>query len=107
MFTDIYHRNCPSVQNDYIDLKINFFNSEIVNKIAFLRVNIYKFDNAKSKNARTFILEEFYEVKPSNFIRLSNDLSEGKYEIIYGFMLNSDLAKKYPAFHFKKCILKK
>jgi hypothetical protein len=103
-----FSSNCPSIDNDFIDLTFNFFNAEILNEIAFLRLNIYRFDNINSKDAGTFVLEDFYEVKPKdNLIRISNDLGKGKYEIVYGFIFKDDLTKEYPTFYFKKCIITK
>ncbi len=103
-----FSSDCPNLNNDFLEIKINFFNTAIVKDIAFLRVNIYRFDNYNSTEARTFVLEEYYEVKPSNnFIKISNDFSKGKYEIVYGFIFKDDLTKKYPTFYFKKCIVKK
>ncbi|HUX55270.1 MAG TPA: hypothetical protein VMV56_12700 [Williamwhitmania sp.] len=103
-----FSSNCPSLDKDFLDINFNFFNTAILSEIAYLRVNIYRFDNNESKEARTSILEEFYEVKPSdNFIRISNDFAKGKYEIIYGFLFKDDLAKEYPAFYFKKCVVTK
>jgi len=103
-----FSSDCPNFSEDYLDIQINFFNPLIVKDIAYLRVNIYRFDNYKSNEAGTFILEEFYEVKPSdNFIRISNDFAKGKYEVIYGFILKDELKKEYPSFNFKKCIVTK
>lgn len=103
-----FSSDCPDLNKDFLDININFFNTAIVEEIAYLRVNIYLFDNYASNEARTFVLEEFYEVKPTNnFIRISNDFSKGKYEIIYGFIFKDELTKEYPKFNFKKCIVKK
>ena len=100
--------DCPNLDNKYLDIKINFINPNIINDIAFLRVNIYKFDNINSSEARTFILEEVFEVKPKdNIIRISNDFGKGKYEILYGFVFKDELTKTYPLFNFKKCIVVK
>lgn len=98
--------DCPSLNTDFLDIKINFFNNEIVKDIAYLRVNIYRFENLNSTDARKFVLEELYEVKPTdNFIRISNDFSKGKYEILYGFIFKKELNKDYPSFNFKRCIV--
>ena len=57
--------------------------------------------------AQSFI-EELYEVKQqNNIIKISNDFSKGKYEILYGFIFKDELTKKYPTFNFKRCILTK
>jgi hypothetical protein len=99
---------CPDLNNEYLDIKINFINPSITRDIAFLRVNIYRFDKLNSNEARTYVLEELYEVKPEdNIIRISNDFSKGKYEILYGFVFKNDLTKTYPSFNFKKCIVTK
>lgn len=100
--------DCPSLDNDYLDIKINFINPSIIKDIAYLRVNIYKFDNVNSTEAKTYVLEELYEVKPeNNFIRISNDFSKGKYEILYGFVFKDELTKPYPLFNLRKCIVTK
>src|SRR5690606_5334227 len=100
--------DCPSLDKEHLDIKIDFINPTIVKDIAYLRVNIYRFDNVNSKEARTYILEELYEVKPeNNVIRLSNDFSKGKYEILYGFVFKDELSKTYPSFNFRRCIVTK
>lgn len=96
---------CPSLNSKFIDINFVFFNPLIIKEIAFVKVNIYKFEEINDKEARNFVLEEFYEPKINNFIRINNDLEKGKYEIIYGFMLKSNLNKEFPVFYFKKCIL--
>lgn len=100
--------DCPLLDNEYLDIKLNFFNPDITKEIAFLRMNIYRFDNPSSNEARTYILEELFEVKSNeNLIRISNDFSKGKYEILYGFVFKGELTKTYPTFNFKKCIVTK
>lgn len=100
--------DCPSLNNEHLDVKINFINPSIVKDIAYLRVNIYKFDNSNSTEARTYVLEELFEVKPEdNIIRISNDFSKGKYEILYGFVFKDELTKTYPSFNFRRCTLTK
>lgn len=99
---------CPDLNNDFLEIKLDFFNPAIIKDIAYLRINIYRFDNKNSNEARTIILEELYEVKQqNNIIRISNDFSEGKYEFLYGFIFKDELMKKYPSFNFKKCIVMK
>jgi hypothetical protein len=99
---------CPDLNKNFLDLNIDFLNPSITKDIAYLRVNIYKFDDPNKDEARTYILEDFYEVKSeSNLIRIDNDFSNGKYEIIFGFMFKSDLKQQYPKFYFKKCIVLK
>lgn len=100
--------DCPSLDKEYLDIKIDFINPSIIKDIAYLRVNIYRFDNVNSNEARTYVLEELYEVKPeNNLIRISNDFSKGKYEILYGFVFKDELTKPYPTFNFRKCIVTK
>jgi len=100
--------DCPSLDNEYIDIKIKFINPSIVKDIAYLRINIYKLDNINSTETRTYILEELFEVKSEdNVIRISNDFAKGKYEILYGFMFKNQLTNTYPSFHFRKCIVTK
>jgi len=100
--------DCPTLDNEHLDIKINFINPSIVKDIAYLRVNIYRFDNLNSTEARTYVLEELFEVKPdNNVIRISNDFSKGKYEILYGFVFKDELTKTYPSFNFRKCIVTK
>jgi hypothetical protein len=100
--------DCPSLEKDHLDIKIDFINSHIVKDIAYLRINIYRFDNVNYNEARIYVLEELYEVKPeNNLIRISNDFSKGKYEILYGFVFRDELKKAYPSFNFRKCIVTK
>lgn len=101
-----FSSDCPDLISKFIDIKFNFLYPEITKDIAYLRLNIYKFDNVNSKESRTYISEDFYEVKhDNNFIRINNDLSNGKYEIMYGFMFKKDLNEKYPKFYFKRCVI--
>jgi hypothetical protein len=103
-----FNSGCPDLNKNFIDLRINFLNPSITKDIAFLRVNIYRFDDPKKEEARTYILEDFYEVKnENNVVRIANDFAKGKYELIYGFMFKSDLKEQYPRFYFKKCIVSK
>lgn len=98
--------DCPSLDKEHLDIKIDFINPRVIKDIAYLRVNIYKFDNVNSVEARTYVIEELYEVKSdNNVIRISNDFSKGKYEILYGFVFKEELSKTYPSFNFKKCIV--
>jgi len=100
--------NCPKFDTNFIDIDIDFLNPEITKEIAFLRVNIYRFENLESESSRHFVLEDFYEVKPQkNYIRIYNDFPKGKYELMYGFVFKSDLNKEFPIFYFKKCIVVK
>lgn len=100
--------DCPSLDNEHLDIKINFINPIIVKDIAYLKVNIFRFDNVNSTEARTYVFEELYEVKAeNNVIRISNDFSKGKYEILYGFVFKDELTKTYPSFNFRKCIVMK
>lgn len=100
--------DCPDLNLKYIDLKFAFLNPAITKEIAYLRVNIYRFDNINSKDARTYVIEDFYEVKSNdNLIRINNDLAPGKYEIMFGFMFKNDLNDKYPKFYYKKCVVTK
>ncbi len=100
--------DCPDLNKKFIDLKIDFLNPSIAKDIAYLRVNIYRFDDSRKEEARTYILEDFYQVKnENNIIRITNDFADGKYEIIYGFMFKNDLKEQYPRFYFNKCIVTK
>lgn len=100
--------DCPDFNSDFLELKLDFFNPSIIEDIAYLRVNIYRINNKDSKEVRTYILEELYEVRQqNNIIRISNDFSKGKYEILYGFIFKDEILKKYPSFNFKKCIVTK
>lgn len=96
---------CPNIQDsEYIDFVIEFFNKSMMNEIAFLRVNIYRINEQKGERNFTYVLSEFYQVKQSdNFIRIENNLTNGKYQIRVGFTLKKDIQNKYPTFYFKKC----
>ena len=98
--------DCPNINTKFIDLKMDFMNSDIVKDIAYLRVNIYRYKTVDAKESLTFVLNDFYEVKPTeNLIRISNDLSKGKFDIWYGFVFKSDVTKEYPRFFMKKCMV--
>ena len=100
--------DCPSLDKEFVDIKINFINPAITKEIAFLRVNVYRFDNLNSNEARTYVLEELFEIKSDeNLIRIGNDIGKGKYEILYGFVFKEELTKTYPKFNFKRCIVTK
>lgn len=98
--------DCPSINTKFIDLKIEFVNSNIIKDIAYLRVNIYKYTTVDTKESLAYVLNEYYEVKPrGNFIRISNDLSKGKFDILYGFVFKMDLTEQFPRFFMKKCVV--
>ena len=102
-----FESNCPSLSGKFLDINIDFFQEGVIDELAFLKVNIYKFDNYNSREARTFVLENYYEIRRNNIIRIANDFSAGKYEIVYGFMYKSDLNKEFPKYYSKTCILQK
>ena len=103
-----FSSDCPNLDSQHLDLHINFMNPLITKDIDFLRVNIYRFENRDDKEARTFVLEDFYEVRAeNNIIRINNDFGKGRYEIIYGFMFKNDLNTEYPTFYFKRCVVTK
>ncbi|WP_456422998.1 hypothetical protein [Lutibacter sp.] len=102
--------NCPDLNTvKFLDFKPEFFNPNILNEIAFFRLNIYRFENPSDKESRIYVLNEFFEPSKTNnnFIRIGNNLSKGKYEIIIGFTLKKDLNKEYPTFFMKRCVLTK
>jgi hypothetical protein len=100
--------DCPTFDKKFIDIKINFISQAITKEIAFLRINIYRFDDPNSIEAKTNVLEYFFEIKSGeNLIRISNDIGKGKYEILYGFVFKDELTKTYPTFNFKRCIVTK
>jgi hypothetical protein len=106
--TAYFDMDCPDLNSSkYVDFRIGFFNSTIINDIAFLKLYICKYSNDNSDNAMLQIMDEYYEVKNDNhnLIRLENNFSKGKYEISVGFILKKSLNDKYPNFHAKKCIL--
>lgn len=72
--------DCPELNSKYVDIEINFLNLSITKEIAYLRVEIDKFDDPMKNEARNLILDDFYEVKEANnFIRINNDFPKGKY----------------------------
>lgn len=98
---------CPNISAKFIDLKLEFISNDIVKDIAYLRVNIYKCKTVEAKESLTYVSSDYYEVKSTgNLIRISNDLSKGKFEILYGFVFKRDLTKEYPRFFMKKCVVK-
>lgn len=100
-----FSSDCPNLNSKYLDIVIDFLNPLLTKDIACLRVNIYQ---ENSTGVRTYILEEFYEVRDkSNLIRIDNDFEKGKYEIVYGFMFKNDFEKEFPSFYLKKCIVTK
>lgn len=99
--------DCPELTNNkFINFKLDFFNPEILKDIAFLRLNIYKFQNLSDKESRIYVMNEFFEIRKdnNNFIRIENNLGKGKYEIQIGFTFKSDIDKEYPTFYMKKCV---
>jgi len=99
--------DCPELSDSkYIDFDLNFFNPEFLKEIAFLRLNIYKYNNIEDRESRVYVMNEFYQVRESNdnFIRIENSLSKGKYEIMIGFYLKNNIEEEFPKFYFKRCI---
>lgn len=66
----------PSLQNEFLDFKINFFNTDIRKNIYCISVKI---DEVKN-NKMVMVLDENYNVMcPNNNIRIKNSLSKGIY----------------------------
>jgi hypothetical protein len=100
--------NCPNLNTDeFLDFKPDFFNPSFLKEIAFFRLNIYKYENLTDEESRSYVLNQFFEPYKTNtnFIRIENNLSKGKYEIFIGFTLKKDITKEYPTFYMKKCVL--
>jgi hypothetical protein len=103
-----FSAECPTLTSNYIDIRFNFINPLVIDNISCFRVNIYKFEYTNSSEALITVLEDFYEVKSiNNFIRIMNDFENGKYEILFGFILKNEIDSEYPTFYFKKCEIEK
>lgn len=94
---------CPPSKNDkgYSDFQLTFLSSEIFEDVFCLRFIIYKMVN---NDYSTNYFDELYEIRrDNNFIRVSDDLPKGKYELRIGIILKRDLDNEYPTFYFKRC----
>lgn len=79
----------PSLQEEFLDIKITFFNSDIINDIYCLSVKIDAIDN----NRLAVVLDQNYNVNGlDNYIRIANVLSKGTYKISVGFILKKKIA---------------
>lgn len=94
----------PSLQEEFLDIKITLFNSDIINDIYCLSVKIDAFEN----NRLVVVLDENYNVNGlDNYIRLANVLPKGTYKISVGFILKKDYKSEYPRFYQISKTLKK
>ena len=86
----------PSLQEEFLDIKITFFNSNIINDIYCLSVKIDAIDN----NRLVVVLDQNYNVNGlDNYIRIANVLSKGTYKISGVFILKKDCKSEYPRFY--------
>lgn len=96
---------CPNLKNKFIELKFEFISPKVIDEIAYLRLNIFKYDNNTSAVSK-YYSDNYYEIKKNdNYIKLNNDLEKGKYQIEYGFFFKKDLDKDYPVYYSKRCYL--
>lgn len=94
----------PSLQEEFLDVKINFFNSDIINDIYCLSVKIDAIEN----NRLIVVLDQNYNVNSlDNYIRIANVLPKGTYRISVGFILKRDCKSEYPRFYQISRTLKK
>lgn len=94
----------PSLQNEFLDIEITLFNSDIINDIYCLSVKIDAIEN----NRLTVVLDQNYNVNSiDNYIRIANVLPKGTYRISVGFILKRDCKSEYPRFYQISRTLKK
>lgn len=96
--------NIPSLQEEFIDIKITLFNSDIINGIFCLSVKIDAIDN----NRLVVVLDQNYYVNSlDNYIRIANVFPKGTYKISVGLILKKDYKSEYPRFYQISKTLKK
>lgn len=87
-----------SLQNDFLDIKMTFLNTDIANDIYCLSIKIDAIENDK----RLVVFDENYNVnvnRPDNHIRITNGFPKGTFRISVGFFLKRDLKSEYPRFY--------
>ena len=94
--TPFFIMNMSSLDNEFIDFELHFFDNKILSSIYCLNLKINRIDNKR----RVFVLDENYYVKENeNRIRIANTLSHGLYEFSVGFVLKKDKDSIYPAIY--------
>lgn len=85
-----------SLNNEYIDFELHFFDTRILSNIYCLNLEILRIDNGR----RTVVLNEnYYVTEKENRIRVANSLSQGLYEFSVGFVFNNDKDSVYPTIY--------
>jgi hypothetical protein len=105
--SSFFSLNCPDLNSStLLDFKFDFFNSAILQDIAFLRLTFNKYQPDDEKYPLHQFFSEYYEIKSTNenFIRIENNFPKGKYEIFIGFALKKDINAEFPTYYGKKFI---
>ncbi|HCW08854.1 MAG TPA: hypothetical protein DGG95_15975 [Cytophagales bacterium] len=93
--------NCPTDSiSDFIDLKLQFQDSTLVHKIACIYVDV--FEVKAQENLRLFD-QAYKPQKGINAIRLRNFLKKPNTRINIGYVLKSEIDKKYPHLELMSC----
>lgn len=93
-----FEAEISSLQNDFLDIKITFLNTDIANDIYCLSIKIDAIEN----NKRLVVFDENYNVnvnRPDNHIRITNGFPKGTFRVSVGFFLKRDLKSEYPRFY--------
>ena len=96
--------NISSLQNEYIDLELLFFDDSVLERIYCLSIKILRIEDGK----RICFLDENYTVGGmNNKIRMTNTLPKGKYEFGVGFIFKKDINDVYPeVYQLSKVLIK-
>jgi hypothetical protein len=96
---------CPQDKtSDYINLKLIFRDKELVGKISCLLVTVYGLEKSDKTKSLSYIFEQAYEAKQGlNIIRLKNYLKKSNVRLSVGYILKSEIDKKYPNFEKIDC----
>ena len=93
-----------SINEQPIEVKLSFLDESILCDVYCLILKIYKIEN----NKRIYYEEQYYNVNGlNNFIRIANELPEGKFEFSVGFVFKRDRLSEYPnIYQISKIVLK-
>ncbi|MFB9842506.1 hypothetical protein [Mucilaginibacter ginsenosidivorans] len=97
--------SCPKDRfSEYVDLKLEFLDNKIIDKIACIYLTVYKDTIVNSEISEWSLFEQAYKPKSGiNLIKIRNYLRQPKVKLEIGYILKSESLKEYPRFEKVTC----
>lgn len=86
-----------SDSDNFISIRLNFFDESIVEKVAFVGFKVFSVDPASG--GKYYVMDLMYEPQKENLMKLSPTLKKGTYVFSVGFTLKKDISDIYPTFY--------